>query len=51
MDEETKAFMEKVKDEFKKVRTEIDSLKESLSTIGVEIQSLKKVEKKDEGWF
>jgi len=51
MDEETKAFVEKVKDEFKKVRAEVNSLKESISPLEAEIQSLKKVEKKDDSWF
>jgi len=50
MDEETKAFVEKVKDEFKKVRAEIDSLKGSVSFFTEKLDSLTK-EIKDDSWF
>ena len=49
--DEQKEFMEKIKDEFKKVRTAIDELKAKVAELATEISTVKEGKKKDEDWF
>ena len=54
MENDLKDFMEKVKDEFKKVRSAIDDLKKTLSSIDERLTKLegqRKEPDKNEGWF
>lgn len=54
MENDLKDFMEKVKDEFKKVRSAIDDLGKTLATIDgrlMKLEGQRKEPDKDEGWF
>jgi len=48
---EDKEFIEKVKDEFKRVRKNIDDLTSRVEALEKELSELKEKTKKDEGWF